>query len=195
MSHITPLVNAAGQGDQTAAAELFQVVYNDLRRIAATRIDQEKPGQTLQPTSLVHEVYLRLFGLRLDGKDRSKFICKSSEHFFAAAAEAMRRILVDSARRKRRTKHGGRHRRSLSGPEQMLAEEPADELIALNDAMEALSETEPQLASFVKLRYFAGFTIKEASATMGISERTGNTYWSYARAWLLAEMQRRDENA
>lgn len=190
MSDITSLVNAAEEGDQQAAAELFDRVYADLHRMATSRMAMEKDGHTLQPTALINEVYLRLFGLRRDGSEQESLDWKSRGHFFAAAAEAMRRILVESARSRGRQKRGGGAVREMLDVESIPQPEFADDVLALNDALDALTETNPQIGQFVTLRYFGGFTIKEASEALGFSPRTGDAYWAYARAWLLAEIKR-----
>lgn len=189
MSDITELVNAAAEGDERAAAALFNRVYADLHRMASARMALEKSGHTLQPTALINEVYLRLFGIsRESGSEITDW--KHRGHFFKAAAEAMRRILVDSARSKQRKKRGGGGVHELIDPDALAAPEFADEVLALNDALDALSATNPQIGRLVTLRYFGGLTIKEVSETMGISPRTGDTYWAYARAWLLSEIRR-----
>lgn len=189
MSDITTLVHAAGNGDQQAAADLFDRVYADLYRMATSRMAQEKAGHTLQPTALINEVYLRLFGLRPVDDSGPATDWKNRRHFFAAAAEAMRRILVESARSRQRQKRGGGAVRELMDMETIAQPEFEDEVLALNDALDALAEINPQIGQFVTLRYFGGMTIREASETLGVSSRTGDAYWAYARAWLLAEIQ------
>lgn len=190
MSDITQLINAAETGDEQAVRELFDRVYGDLKRMAASRLAEERLGQTLQPTALVHEVYLRLFGLQQDGGPRDEIAWASRGHFFAAAAEAMRRILIEAARSKQRLKRGGDRVRELLDPETIAQPELADELIALNEALEALAVVDPKSAKLVTLRYFGGLTIAESAASMGIAPRTADAYWAYARAWLLAEMRK-----
>ncbi len=189
MSEITELVNAAAEGDERAAAALFDRVYADLHRMASSRMALEKSDHTLQPTALINEVYLRLFGIRRDSEPETTD-WKNRGHFFAAAAEAMRRILVESARSKQRKKRGGGVVRELLDPDALAAPKFADEVLALNDALDALKATNPQVGQLVTLRYFGGLTIKEASESLGISPRTGDAYWAYARAWLLAEIKR-----
>lgn len=178
MSEVTQLLRAVEQGQSQAAADLLPLVYAELRRLARARLLQEKPGQTLQATALVHEVYLRL--VADDCRDK----WQSRGHFFAAAAEAMRRILVENARRKARLKHGGQFEQ-VNLPAEELASNVADErLLALDEALERLAAEEPEKAQLVKLRYFAGMQLEEAAEAMGISRATASRYWTYARAWL-----------
>jgi RNA polymerase sigma factor (TIGR02999 family) len=183
MSDVTEVLNAAVEGDLHAASQLSQLVYDELRQLAAQQLAHEKPGQTLQATALVHEAYLRLVG----GSQGQHW--DSRRHFFAAAAEAMRRILIDNARRKRRRKRGGGLVRRELDPEYLTAPEPPEDLLALNEALDRLAAAEPQVAELVKLRYFAGLTIKQAADLLGVSPRTADSWWAYARAWLLAELQ------
>jgi RNA polymerase sigma factor (TIGR02999 family) len=181
MSELTRLIEAAQQGDRRAAAELLPVVYDELRKLAAARMAAEAPGHTLNPTALVHEAYLRLVGhQQFDGRG----------HFFAAAAEAMRRILVDSVRRKRAEKHGGSRRRVELEAVPVAALDPRHDLIALDDALSRLAVEEPVVAAVVNLRYFAGLTIVEAADALGVSVRTANRHWSYAKAWLFEQLGR-----
>jgi RNA polymerase sigma factor (TIGR02999 family) len=183
MPDITQLLDAAAEGDPHAAAELLPLVYDELRRLAAARLAREDPGQTLDATALVHEAYLRLVG---QGQERSY---RDRGHFFAAAARAMRRILVDNARRKHNRKHGGGlHRRPLvEGP----APEPDEELLALDVALDRLAVLDPLKARLVELRYFAGLSGDQAAAALGISPSTADRHWAYARAWLQAEVRGR----
>jgi RNA polymerase sigma factor (TIGR02999 family) len=188
MSDVTRLLDAAAGGDARAAAELLPLVYAELRRLAAIRLADEKPGQTLQPTALVHEAYLRLVGddggLSRDWDGRG--------HFFAAAAEAMRRILVEKARRKKRLRHGGdRDRQPLDENEPALAA-PVDsvDLLALDEALDRLEAASPRRAQLVKLRYFAGFTLPEAAQLLGVARSTAEADWTYAKAWLKREMEK-----
>ena len=182
MSEVTNILSAIEQGDPHAAEQLLPLVYDELRRLAADKLAEERPGQTLQATALVHEAYLRLVGA-----DQSQH-WDSRGHFFAAAAEAMRRILVDKARRKKADKRGGASRRVDVAPDDLIARQRDDKMIALDEALAKLEKEDPQKAKLVKLRYFAGLTIKEAAATLGISTATADRYWSYARAWLQREM-------
>ncbi len=155
------------------------LVYEELRKLAAARLAREKPGQTLQATALVHEAYLRLVG----GANAKPW--NGRGHFFAAAAEAMRRILVENARRKRRLKHGGARRRVDLNEAVLSIDGPAEELLAVDEALERLALEEPQAAELVKLHYFAGLTIEEAAEVLGVSARKGYRIWAYARAWLF----------
>ena len=183
MTEVTRILSAIEQGDSAAAEQLLPLVYDELRKLAAKRMALEKPGQTLQATALVHEAYLRLF----DDKKAQQW--DSRGHFFAAAAEAMRRILVENARRKRALKHGGgRHREALD-PDAIAEPEAAEDLLALDEALTRLAAIEPQVAELVKLRYFAGLTIPHAAAQLRISPRTADDWWSYAKAWFQAALQ------
>jgi RNA polymerase sigma factor (TIGR02999 family) len=186
MSDVTRLLEAAKGGDRKAAADLLPLVYDELRKLATTRLADEKPGQTLQPTALVHEAYLRLVG---DGQPQD---WNGRGHFFAAAAEAMRRILVESARRKQAQKHGGNHPRVELESVPVLASPARDDMIALDDALTRLADEEPAVAAVVNLRYFAGLTIDQTADAMGISVRTANRHWAYAKAWLLKELRLTD---
>jgi RNA polymerase sigma factor (TIGR02999 family) len=179
MSDITRVLHAIEEGDSRAAEELLPLVYKELRRLAAWKLANERPGQTLQATALVHEAYLRIVGTEDPG-------WQGREHFFAAAAEAMRRILIDSARRKKRVRHGGDQRRLDVDDVDLAVEPPTEDILALDEALTLLAKEDPKKAELVKLRYFAGLTIEEASKMMGISHATAERYWSYARAWLYA---------
>ena len=183
MSEVTRILSEIEQGDPRAAEELLPLVYDELRKLAAERMAQEKPGQTLQATALVHEAYLRL----VDDKKAQQW--DSRGHFFAAAAEAMRRILVENARRKRGLKHGGDRRRQPLDPDGIAAPEAADDLLALDEALTMLAATDPKVAELVKLRYFAGLTIPQAADQLQISPRTADAWWSYAKAWFQAALQ------
>jgi RNA polymerase sigma factor (TIGR02999 family) len=188
MSNGTRILSAIEQGDPQAAGELLPLVYDELKKLAAQRMAQEKPGQTLQATALVHEAYLRLVG---DAKGASSNIARQWEsrgHFFAAAAEAMRRILIDKARRKGRPKHGGDLARVDIDCVPSVAEPLADGLLALDEALTKLAAEDRVKADLVKLRYFAGLSVEETALAMGISEATVKRYWAYARAWLYAEI-------
>jgi RNA polymerase sigma factor (TIGR02999 family) len=183
MSDVTRLLSAIEAGDPRAADQLLPLVYDELRRLAAQRLAQEKPGQTLQATALVHEAYLRLVG------DSAEQAWNSRGHFFAAAAEAMRRILVENARRKQAVKHGGdRSRRDLDD-DLIAAPEPREDLLALDAALDRLAAANRQAADLVQLRYFAGLTLPEAAQALGLSERTAGRVWAYARAWLRREIE------
>jgi RNA polymerase sigma factor (TIGR02999 family) len=180
MNDVTRILLAIERGDPTAAEQLLALVYDELRKLAAQKLAREKPGQTLQPTALVNEVYLRLVGGRgnLRWNDRG--------HFFAAAAEAMRSILVGNARRKRRAKHGGgRHRLPLNDDVPAPAE---DDLLALDELLTQLAVDDREAAEVVKLRYFAGLSVEEAAESLGIARATAYRHWAFARAWLLQEM-------
>ena len=175
MSDVTRLLEAANQGDRQAAAELLPLVYDELRKLAAARLVREKPGQTLNATALVHEAFLRLVGEQtFDGQ----------RHFFAAAAEAIRRILVEQARRRQAAKRGGAVEREDVDPDQIAGPAPDDELLALHEALERLAEQHPEKAELVKLRYFAGLTADQSAAALGISPSTADRHWAYARAWI-----------
>jgi RNA polymerase sigma factor (TIGR02999 family) len=183
MSEVTRILSAIEQGEPHAAAQLLPLVYDELRQLAAQKLAHEKPGQTLQATALVHEAYLRLFGQEQPRsyKDRS--------HFFAAAAQAMRRILIDNARRKQAQKRGGGLQRHPL--EAVAAPEPDEELLALDEALQKLAAADPQKARLVELRYFAGLTGEQAAEVLGISPTTADRHWAYARAWLQAEVRGR----
>jgi RNA polymerase sigma factor (TIGR02999 family) len=181
MNEVTQLLDAAGRGEAHAAERLLPLIYEELRQLAAQKLAQEKPGQTLQATALVHEAYLRLVG----NDDEQRW--DSRGHFFAAAAEAMRRILVDSARRKRTQKRGGDlHHQRL---DDIAAPEPGEDLLALDDALQKLAARDPLKAKLVELRYFAGLTGDETAKVLGISPATADRHWAYARAWLQAEVR------
>ncbi len=180
---ISRILDAIGRGDPHAAAELLPLVYDELRKIAAHQLTQEKPGQTLQPTALVHEAYLRLVGTSGDPHWDNR------GHFFAAAAEAMRRLLIENARRKRCLKRGGDRRRvELENIEASL-EASSDELAALDEALDLLAGEDKAKAELVKLRYFAGLSVEEAAHCLGISRATADRWWAYARAWLYDRLR------
>jgi RNA polymerase sigma factor (TIGR02999 family) len=181
MSDVTRILTAIEQGDAKAADRLLPLVYEELRRLAAQKMSQEPPGQTLQATALVHEAYIRLVG----SEDRN---WSGRTHFFAAAAEAMRRILIENARRKHRLKRGGGQQRVDLDDACMAFEEPSQDIVALDEALAKLATEDPVKADLVKLRYFAGLTIEQAAKMLGISRATADRYWSYARAWLFDEI-------
>src|SRR5262245_56319625 len=187
MVEVTQLLIAIGQGDPSASGELLPLVYDELRRLAAQRLAQEKPGQTLQATALVHEAYLRLVGNNPQASD-SVGAWNSRGHFFAAAAEAMRRILVEQARRKNRVRHGGELRRVDFDSELQISDEADENLLALDEALKQLAIEDREAAEVVKLRYFAGLTIEDTASALGISVRTVNRHWAYARAWLFRQL-------
>jgi RNA polymerase sigma factor (TIGR02999 family) len=180
MTDVTRLLESAAAGNRQAAADLLPAVYAELRDLAAARLAHEKAGHTLQPTALVHEAYLRLVG------DQA---FDHRGHFFAAAAEAMRRILIDHARKKATRKRGGAGHRVELDPEHFAAPDRPDDLLALDEALTLLEQEEPQVAALVKLRYFAGLTIPEAADALGVSPRTADAWWAFARAWLLARVR------
>jgi len=180
---VTRILDRARQGDPKAAGELLPVVYDELRRVAAARMAATSPGHTLQPTALVHEAWLRLVGKDAEAQFHNR------THFFAAAAEAMRHILIDRARRKQALRHGGGQRRVEADALEIAAPADDDELLAVNEAMERLALADPAKAELVKLRYFVGMTLEEAAAAMGISEPTAKRRWSLARAWLFHEIR------
>ncbi len=186
MSDVTRILVAIEQGDAKATDELLPLVYEELRRLASRKMSREKPGQTLQATALVHEAYIRLVG-----SENQQWIGRT--HFFAAAAEAMRRILIENARRKQRQKHGGgQHRVGLDDAD-IAIEEPSTNLIALDEALTKLAEEDKTVADLVKLRYFAGLTLSQAAEIIGVSRRTADRYWAYARAWLYQEITKSEQ--
>jgi RNA polymerase sigma factor (TIGR02999 family) len=184
MNDVTQILAAIEAGQPQAAEQLLPLVYHELRRLATAKLAQEKPGQTLQATALVHEAYLRL----VESARQESRSWNGRGHFFAAAAEAMRRILVENARRRSRVKHGGGRAREELAPSQIVAPEISDELLALDEALERLAQNDPQSAELVKLRYFAGLTIPQAAEILGVSPRKADFLWSFARAWLRREM-------
>lgn len=180
MSEFSRILSQIESGDPQAAEQLLPLVYNELRQLAAQRLAHEKPGQTLQATALVHEAYLRLVGdQHFDNRG----------HFFAAAAEAMRRILLNRARDKKRLKRGGERRRIDLDQIEIALDTEDEELLALDEALAQLDAEDPQAARLVNLRFFAGLTLKEAAASLGLSQRTAERQWTYARAWLYARLR------
>ena len=182
MSDVTRILSAIEQGDPHAAEQLLPLVYDELRRLAAEKMAQEKPGQTLQATALVHEAYLRL----VDAKKALHW--NSRGHFFGAAAEAMRRILVENARRKRGPRHGGALQRHELVEAEVASPVAPERLLALDEALTKLACQDPTIAELVKLRYFAGLTIKQAAEMLGVSPGQQTTHWAYAKAWLRDEI-------
>ena len=184
MSEVTRILNAIQAGDTKAAEELLPVVYEELRRLAAHKMAGEAEGHTLQPTALVHEAWLRLAG-------SSQPNWENKAHFFGAAAEAMRRILVDHARRKQSLKRGGGAERKELDESALVLTAPPDELLAVHEALDALARQDPSAAELVKLRYFVGMTMSEAALTLGLGKRTAEDLWTYARVWLHREIRGR----
>jgi len=182
MSDVTQVLGAMQQGDPHAAEELLPLVYQELRRLAAARMASELPGQTLQPTALVHEAWLRLVAAEQQ-------TWQNRAHFFSAAAEAMRRILIESARRKRALRHGGGLQRLDIQDVDVAASMRDDELLALDEALAKLAAGEPEKAALVKMRYFAGLSFEETAEVLGVSVPTAKRWWAYARAWLYAEIK------
>ena len=183
MSGVTQILNRIEAGDQTAADQLLPLVYAELRKLAANRLANEQPGQTLQATALVHEAYLRL----VDGDQAQNW--NSRGHFFAAAAKAMRRILVERARQKKSLKRGGDLQQQDLSLDQLLKPEKSVDLESLDLALDSLAIANPEAAKVVELRYFAGLSAAETAAALGVSDRTAQRYWVYAKAWLLQELQ------
>jgi RNA polymerase sigma factor (TIGR02999 family) len=192
MTNVTQILSAIEQGDPRAADQLLPLVYDELRKLAAQRLAQEKPGQTLQATALVHDAYLRLVASG-DASARRVPSWNSRGHFFAAAAEAMRRILIEQARRKGRQKRGGDGQRLDLEALQLTVAEPSDDLLALDEALTKLAESHPAQAQLVKLRFFTGLTIEEAAEALGIGTSTADRYWTFARAWLYRAIAPDDE--
>jgi RNA polymerase sigma factor (TIGR02999 family) len=183
MSEVTHILHAIADGDPQAASQLLPLVYEELRQLAAHKLTHEIPGQTLQPTALVHEAYLRLVG---EGEAPP---WDSRGHFFAAAGEAMRRILVENARRKQAGKRGGDRVRADLDADQLAAPELREDLLALDEALNQLAVADPEAARLVQLRYFAGLTLAEAAKVLGVSARTADRLWAYARAWLYQALE------
>ena len=189
MPDVTQLLTAIEHGDAVAAEKLLPLVYEELRKLAAAKLTHEHPGQTLQATALVHEAFVRL----VDVENAQKW--DSRGHFFAAAAEAMRRILVENARRRRQIKRGGQYRRTDMDDFPIVADEIKEDLLALDDALTKLNSVDADAARLVQLRYFTGLTIPQAAESLGISPRTADRLWAFARAWLHREISGTDEHA
>jgi RNA polymerase sigma factor (TIGR02999 family) len=185
MSEVTRILAAIDRGDTHAAEQLLPLLYDELRKLAAQKLAHEKPGQTLQATALVHEAYVRLVG---DSSGAGSSPWNSRGHFFGAAAEAMRRILVESARRRNRLKHGREHQRVDLESDCLVSAAPSLDLLALDEALTRLAQAEPAKADLVKLRFFAGMTMPEAAAALNISLATAERYWTFAKSWLYAEL-------
>ena len=199
MSDVTRILSAIEQGDPNAAEQLFPLVYEELRKLAGAKLAQEARGQTLQPTALVHEAYLRLV---VPATTPTEPAGKSDEvrwdsrgHFFAAAAEAMRRILIDRARDKRCLKRGGGWRRLRLDQIDLAVDESSDDILALDEALVKLAQEDAVCAELVKLRFFAGLTQEKAASAMGIARRSADRYWAFARSWLYDELRKGDEAA
>ena len=190
MTDVTRILSAIEQGDPHAAEQLLPVVYDELRKLAAQKLTQEKPGQTLDATALVHEAYLRLIGDQPAAQARE--LWNSRGHFFAAAAEAMRRILIEQTRRKRRQKHGGGLQRVELDDAVDIADPPLQDLLELDEALNRLEKADPLAAKLVNLRYFAGLTMPQAAEALGITLRTAERNWTYARTWLHREITAAD---
>ena len=189
MSEVTRILSALEQGDSHAAEQLLPLVYDELRRLAAQKLAQEQPGQTLQATALVHEAYLRL----VDSDQAQRWDSKG--HFFAAAAEAMRRILIDSARRKQADKRGGGWQRQELLETELAIDSTGADLFAVDVALAQLAAREPAIARLVELRFFAGLSLEEAAECLGMSQRTAYRHWAYARAWLRRQLDRSSEGS
>ncbi|HEV7928330.1 MAG TPA: ECF-type sigma factor [Verrucomicrobiae bacterium] len=183
MSDVTRILESIEHGDAKAADELLPLVYGELRKLAASKMAREAPNQTLQPTALVHEAWVRLVG------DKNPQFANRA-HFFAAAAEAMRRILIDNARRKRALRHGGDQQRVEFEGVEFAAPCDDEEILAVNEALDKLAAQNKVEAELVKLRYFVGMTLEEAAAVLDVSARTADNYWAHARAWLYKEIER-----
>jgi len=183
VSDVTRIIEAAQQGDPTAADRLLPLVYEELRKLAAAKMAQEAPGQTLQPTALVHDAWLRLVG-----NENQKW--NGRAHFFGAAAEAMRRILIENARRKRAARHGGGKSKLDMSNIEVAAPAKDQELLAVSDALEKFAARDKQKAELVKLRFFVGLTTEEAAEVLGISVPTADRWWNFSRAWLFEEIER-----
>jgi RNA polymerase sigma factor (TIGR02999 family) len=183
MDEVTRILSAIESGDEQAAEQLLPLVYDELRKLAAQKLAQEKPGQTLQATALVHEAYLRLVGQKVAQHWNSR------GHFFAAVGEAMRRILVEQARRRAAAKRGGQVAREALEPDEIAAPGPDEHILAVHDALDGLAQADPDAAVLIKLRFFGGMTMGEAADVLGISVRSAQDLWAYARTWLRRRMR------
>ena len=188
MSDVTRILSQIESGDPSAAEKLLPLVYEELRKLAAAKLAQENPGQTLQATALVHEAYLRLVGKEPGGRGQEAVNWNSRGHFFGAAAEAMRRIIVEQARHRGRLKRGGRRQRVDLDSACSIQEPPSLDILALDEALTKLAATEPAKADLVKLRFFAGLTMPQAADALGVSLATAERYWTFAKAWLHSEL-------
>jgi RNA polymerase sigma factor (TIGR02999 family) len=191
VNDLTQILNAIDAGDSRAAEQLLPFVYDELRKLAASKLAHEKPGQTIDATALVHEAYVRLVDQLAPGNSPGASFA-NRRHFFAAAAEAMRRILIDNARRKKTQRHGGQMERSDLAPDEIAAPTPQDplEALAIHEVVDRLAEKSPRKAELVKLRYFLGCTIAQAAEVLGIAPATAEEDWTYAKAWLKREFER-----
>jgi RNA polymerase sigma factor (TIGR02999 family) len=187
MTDVTRILNAIEQGNVKAADKLLPLVYEELRTLAAQKLSHERPGQTLQATALVHEAYIKLVGAENQNWD-------SSGHFFAAAAEAMRRILVDNARRKQSQKYGGNHQRVDLDDANISVEDSSESIISLDEALKKFAIENPERAELIKLCYFGGLNVEQAAKVLKISRATAYRYWTYARAWLYDEIKKRQQD-
>lgn len=193
MSEITVLLRSIEDGDSSARNLLFERVYAQLKAMARKRLATERAGHTLQATALVHEAYLRLFRGDVDADQKPSNVWNGSRHFYGAAANAMRQILIEAARRKQSKKRGGEFSQIVIDPDELFAPETADEFIALDESMRRFEQAEPVIAELVRLRFFAGLTLKQAAVEIQVSARTADDYWAYAKAWLATDMQDRSE--
>ncbi len=189
MNEVTRILSALEHGDEQAAAQLLPLVYDELRRLATQKLAQEKPGQTLQATALVHEAYLRIV------EPNAARAWKGRTHFFRAAAEAMRRILVDRAREKHSQKRGGAWKKVELDAAAEVVEDPSDDVVAVSDALEQFAQHDPVKAELVKLRYFVGLSVEEAADLLGISRATADRYWRYAKTWLYCALTRQSPSS
>jgi RNA polymerase sigma factor (TIGR02999 family) len=189
VSDVTRILSAIQEGDSRAADQLLPLVYDELRKLAAQKIANESPGQTLQPTALVHEAYIRL----VEGDGALQW--DSRGHFFAAAAEAMRRILIDNARRKATPRRGGNRERVQLSDIRSATSVPPEDLLAIDEALDKLAQVNPSKAELVRLRFYAGTSVSEAAKVLGVSTSTAERYWAYARSWLYCELNGQEQDA